>query len=234
MKTITGKIEAIEALRREKTDVRLRTVTVDGIDYAGSGLLVQHALAALDEGIPNRQRMRVQTALMALVEGTSDLVRWAHANGYFEVVGATEALAFAKERIEQHERKLRALEKERGNINHILTSVLNTQMGLSDTVRDLLEAARATDYSCDYTGKVEPSLNPVDTRAPEPPKGHIFAFMYQPRATQFVEMLQKEGIGSTLTYDTDNNQHRVAVAAQNNEKSLEVYEALKKEMGSGA
>lgn len=226
MKTITVKIEGIEALRREKTDPRLRTLTVEGIDYAGAGLLVQHALAALDEGIPNRQRMRVQTALMALVEGTSDMVRWAWANGYFEVVGATEALAFAKDRINELEEALVDQGATERGLRNAIAAVLNSATGpggLSDVQKDLLEKALA--------GPPEPEA--PSPAAPEPPKGHIFAFMYQPRATQFVEMLQKEGIGSTLSYDSDNNQHHVAVASANNDKALEVYELLKKEMGSG-
>ena len=225
MKTITGKIEAIEALRRERMDPRLRVVPVEGIDYAGAGLLVQHALAALDEGIPNRQRMRVQTAIMALVEGTSDMVRWAWANGYFSDEASRKEVQELKVLRDEAIAMSNKNAEWASYLRDGILDVLNTQ-GLSDVQKDLLEKALAGPPK--RTHDYEP---PTPT---EPPKGHIFAFMHQPRATQFVELLQREGVGSTLSYDSDNNQHHVAVAVQNNDKALEVYELLKKEMSSGA
>lgn len=88
MKTIYDKVAALEALRRERSDPALRNaqLTSDGADYATAGLLLQHALAALDEGLPSRQRQRVLTALRLAAEGLADLGEWAAVNGYYDPV----------------------------------------------------------------------------------------------------------------------------------------------------
>lgn len=71
----------LESLRRERHSVGA-TPLPDFVDYAPAAQAISQAMMALDEGIPNGQRRRVEVAFLILREGSMRLEAWLKEKGY--------------------------------------------------------------------------------------------------------------------------------------------------------
>lgn len=99
MPTVDQHLRATEALRRVKSNPAITNAPVrcpagayrlsyhvttpgESVDYGSAGLKIDLACAHLDEGIPNKQKERVEAAYLALMEGVFELSLWMQSNGY--------------------------------------------------------------------------------------------------------------------------------------------------------
>lgn len=75
-------IKLVDSLRRERHSMGAGPI-MGIVDYAAAAQAITLAMQAMDEGIPNGQRKRVEESLVLLWEGTLHLRTWLEAKGYY-------------------------------------------------------------------------------------------------------------------------------------------------------